>query len=292
MLFDMYGAGEKATERSAEICFQKDVNVSVIILPEGKDAAELVQKDSKKLIEAVEKSIPIMEYFFNNSFKKYNKDNIEEKKIIVADLLNIIRNFGNAVEKNHWIKKLAQKIEISENILIDTLKNVEKRLNRKNDSEIVREKKSLKTRADVLQEKIAGLMLNDKILWEEVSNDPLRSGYFSSSSKFSPIFEKGAENDYKFENLISGTEDREERDFLQKIYFDTRYSKTEEGVEENDLSDAREQMVNCFSELRKEFNKDKLNVLLRDIRKAEEAGDKEGKLLLIKEFNKLSKEIK
>jgi len=61
---------------------------------------------------------------------------------------------------------------------------------------------------------------------------------------------------------------------------------------ENDLSDLREQLVYCFKELEKELNKIRLDVLLRDIRKAEENGDNEGKILLINEFNKLSKENK
>ena len=66
---------------------------------------------------------------------------------------------------------------------------------------------------------------------------------------------------------------------------------TEVGAQENDLSDLRDQLSYCFGELRKELNKNKLGVLLRDIRKAEENGDKEGKTMLINEFNKLSKEI-
>jgi len=57
------------------------------------------------------------------------------------------------------------------------------------------------------------------------------------------------------------------------------------------LSDSRDQLNYCFKELEKELNKNRLNVLLRDIRNAEESGDNEGKILLINEFNKLSKEV-
>jgi DNA primase len=292
MLFDMDSAGEKATQRSAEICFQKDINVSVITLPEGKDAAELVQKDSKKFTEAVNQATPIMEHFFGQFFKKYDRDKVEDKKTIAVELLNIIKNFGNAIEKNHWIKKLSQNLDVSENILIEILKKAENKLRRPEIKNGKEERKISKTRAEILQEKIAGIMLNDGVLWKGVLDDPQRNGYFLNNRKFSSIFEKGSEAQYKFENLVSLMEDKNENDFLQKIYFDTRYSIAEEGAVENDLSDLREQLAYCFKELEKELNKNRLNVLLRDIRKAEENGDNEGKILLINEFNKLSKEIK
>lgn len=291
MLFDMDGAGEKATQRSAEICFQKDINVSVITLPEGKDAAELVQKDPKKFIEASEKAAPIMEYFFQQFFRKYDGNKIEDKKIIAAELLNIIRNFGNAIEKNYWIRKLSQKLDVSENVLVDILKKTETRDVRQPEENLKKEKVS-KKRIEVLLEKIAGLILNSKILWEKISNDTQEKYYFSENKKFLPIFEKGREVGYKFENLISSLENKEECDFLQKVYFDTKYSNTENGPMENDLSDSEEQVEYCFNELKKEIGKDRLGVLLNDIRKAEENGDKEGKNLLINEFNKLSQEIK
>jgi len=291
MLFDMDGAGEKATQRSAEICFQKDVNVSVIILSEGKDAAELVQKDPKKFIEASEKPIPIMEYFFQQFFRKYDGNKIEDKKIIAAELLNIIRNFGNAIEKNYWIRKLSQKLDVNENVLVDILKRTETGGSRQPEDSVKKEKVS-KKRVEVLLEKIAGLMMNSKILWEKISSDSRGKYYFSENKKFLPIFEKGRESGYKFENLISSLENKEESDFLQKAYFDTKYSNTENGPVENDLSDSEEQAEYCLNELKKEIGKNRLKILLNDIRKAEENGDKEGKNLLINEFNKLSQEIK
>lgn len=290
MLFDMDSAGEKATQRSAEICFQKDINVSVIMLPEGKDVAELVEKDPQKFIEASEKSLPIMEYFFQQFFRKYDENKVEDKKIIAAGLLNIIGNFGNAIEKNYWIRKLSQKLDVNENVLIDILKKTENRNVRQPEDNPKKEKVS-KKRIEIILEKIAGLLMNSKALWEEVANDPERKKYFSENKNFISIFEKGRESGYKFENLISSLENEEEKDFLQKVYFGTKYSVSENSPVENDLSDAGEQAEYCFNELRKEIGKEKLSALLRDIKKAEEDGDREGKNLLINEFNKLSQEI-
>ncbi len=292
MLFDMDSAGEQATKRSAEICFQKDINVSVITLAHGKDAAEIVQKNPKEFVESVEKSIPIMEYFFQQFFRKYDKNKIEEKKVIAAELLNIIRNFGNDIEKSHWIRKLSEKLEVGENILIDSLKKVERRLkgNIREESKI--EKSASKTRSEIIREKIIGLALASPEVWERFVADPESREYFADDLRFLEVFQKGPEAKYKFQDFISILGDKETKDFLQKIYFETKYSRGEEEVEENDLSDAKDQMEYCFNELKKEIGKGRLNVLLGDIRKAEENKDEEGKILLINEFNKLSQEIK
>ena len=291
MLFDMDNAGEKATERSAEICFEKDINVSVINLPEGKDAAELVQRDPKKFVEATNKSIPIMEYFFNSYFRKYDKDKVEDKKIIAAELLNIIKNFGNAIEKSHWIKKLSQKLDTDENVLVEVLKKTEKRFRKEPVRENSETKRTPRKREEILLEKIAGIMLSDGTLWREVLDNPERSAYLSASRNFLPLIKKGKEAEYKFENLISLMEDKEERDFLQKIYFDINYSAADGDAMQADTSDFRNQLIYYFDEIKKEQKKNKLKALQVDLRRAEEDGDKEGKKMLIDEFNKLSKEI-
>lgn len=292
MLFDMDNAGEKATERSAEICFQKDVDVSVITLAGGKDASEIVQKDPEEFSESVKKSVPVMEYFFQKSFEKYDKNKIEEKKLIAAELLNIIRNFGNAIEKSHWVKKLSEKLEVGENILLDALKKVERRLKGEFEQNKKTENKSSKKREDVIREKIIGLVISSPKVWKEFASNPEKKEYFSQYPDFFEVFQKGSEVGYKFENFISAIEDKIARDFFQKIYFETKYSGSGAEVEENDLADAREQAEFCFNELKKEIGKDRLKTLLNDIKKAEENNDEEGKILLINEFNKLSKEIK
>ena len=82
LLFDMDAAGELAIRRSAELAFQKDLNVSIVRLSEGKDAAELANKDVAKLVEATKKAVPAMEYLLEKIFAKYDHQKPADKKII------------------------------------------------------------------------------------------------------------------------------------------------------------------------------------------------------------------
>ncbi len=291
MLFDMDRAGQQATKRSAEICFQKEMSISVVTLPEGKDAAELVNKNPQEFTKAVKKSEPAMEYFFNSYFQKFDKDKIEDKKVIASELLNIIKNFGNAIEKSHWIRKLSQKLEVEENILMDIFRKAQSRL--RGDYKKEESPKSVsKPRSEAIREKIVGLMLADPALWEKISKDEEKKEWFSEDSRFLPVFGKGPQAEYKFENLISILQSKDEKDFFQKLYFETRYTQSENGIVENEIEDIKDQLDYYFSELKKESGKARLKVLLADIKRAEGEGDKEGKILLINEFNKLSQEVK
>ena len=133
--FDMDGAGQKATKKSIQVCLQNDMQVKVILLPnEIKDAGELVLANEKDWLKAIEKAIPIMEYYFKTIFEKYNSEEIQDKKIIIKELLNIIKDIADPIEQAYWVKKLAIKTQTNEELLTDLVEKV--KLNSRNDNNI------------------------------------------------------------------------------------------------------------------------------------------------------------
>ncbi len=82
MLFDMDSAGQLAAGRSADLCFENGMNVKIITLSDGKDAADAVKKDPKILAEAMKKSKDAVEYFFERVLLKYDKNTAEGKNKI------------------------------------------------------------------------------------------------------------------------------------------------------------------------------------------------------------------
>ncbi len=123
--FDMDGAGQKATKKSIQICLQNDMQVKIILLPSGiKDAGELVLKDERAWRKAIEEAVPVMEYYFQTTFEKYNPEDIQERKIIVRELLNIIKDIADPIEKTYWIKKLSIKTQTDETLLTNLSEKV------------------------------------------------------------------------------------------------------------------------------------------------------------------------
>jgi len=183
--FDMDGAGQKATKKSIQVCLQNDMQVKVILLPnEIKDAGELVLANEKDWLKAIEKAIPIMEYYFKTIFEKYNSEEIQDKKIIVKELLYVIKDIADPIEQAYWVKKLAMRAQIDELLLTSELEKV--KLNSRKETKVPTEtsvgnisvgieKKqvednSRKTRHSKLQCRLLGLMMTfSKELVEEIN---------------------------------------------------------------------------------------------------------------------------
>lgn len=294
IFFDMDAAGEAATKRSAEIAFPEGLNVYVIKSSEGKDAAEIVQKDPKIFLDAVEKAVPAMEYFLAKIFSRYDKEKAADKKKIAEEALALIKNIGSEIEKNHWIKKLAQNLGVEDRVLADALRKIKSGnktagARRSSDNqEIISEE-----RADVIRERIAGLMLAYPGVWKEVLNNHGDSDFLLENNLFQILFENGPEAGFEIDKLLVIIEDEPLKKLFRKLAFKNKYQFDEKtGVEEFDSGKAVELAKRYIYELEKEIKKKKLENILKDIKKAEAGGNKEDLQFLMEEFNKLSKELK
>jgi len=307
LLFDMDAAGELAIRRSAELAFQKDLNVSIVRLTEGKDAAELANKDVAKLVEAVKIAIPAMKYLLEGIFGKYDRRNPADKKIIAKEAIAIIKEFGSDIEKSYWIKKLAEELEVEESMLLGVLKS-----ERQNSiSPRVGEKApgidtgaETKEREEIIRGEITGLLLADAHVWEKAGKELNNTDLIPEDSLLCRVIQNGPAVNYQVEKLFSILDDEDKRSLTQpspkasageaqKLYFETRFKVTPGlGVEEINLADAKERVEKAVQELKKEYNKKRLKNLERDIRKAEQAGDKTSRDFLNKEFTRLSQDHK
>jgi len=120
--FDMDGAGQKATKKSIPICLQNDLQVKVILLPKGyKDVGDVVVDSPEIWTEAIKKAMPIMDYYFQTFFKEYNVDDIQEKKVIIRKLLDIVRYIVDPIEQSYWLKKIALRTRTDEDLLTTLL---------------------------------------------------------------------------------------------------------------------------------------------------------------------------
>jgi len=122
LAFDMDKAGQAAAKRGIELALQEELDVSVIAIPEGKDPADTVKNNPKEWIEAAEKSQPVMDFYFDQAFSKFNPQDVRGKKEIAKEMLNVIGKISNKIEQAHYLQILARRLEIDEDILRDTLR--------------------------------------------------------------------------------------------------------------------------------------------------------------------------
>ena len=137
MGFDMDAAGQAAARRSIKTCLENDLNVKIIQLSSGKDAAESLKENPEIWKKAVESAEGVMEYYFKESFSRYDPKKPTEKKKIAQELLNVIKDISNPVEQSHWLKVLASRIGTDEKILVDILQKAKGRRKKSGESPVM-----------------------------------------------------------------------------------------------------------------------------------------------------------
>ncbi|MFA6047331.1 MAG: DNA primase [Parcubacteria group bacterium] len=291
MFFDMDSAGSAATKKSAKLCFASDMNVEIVSIKTGKDAADMARENPEELKKAVEKSKNAMEYFLDDSLKKFDKNKVEDKRKISEMLTDMLGSIASSVEKSHWIKKIAEKLETTEAALTDVLKkaNLKSRWERKEEeSEApVAERKKI----DILVDELIGLMLAFPDIWKEAWEKKEELSFLPKDRLLNIALEKGKTAEFSREKLSGWFSDLAEKKRAEKLSFGKKYrmSLTNE-LEEVEIEKPQETLSKVLSEIREELRKEKLKKIENDLRMAEEKKDKEAVKFLRIEFKKILEE--
>jgi DNA primase len=122
--FDQDAAGKAATLRGLDLARAQDFSIKIITLPPeaGKDPDDAVRKDPELWRTAIKQAVSIMEWVYRQAFKGKNLQNPEDKKQIAQDVLPEIRQIVDPVERDHWLKRLAKDLAVSEDALREAIK--------------------------------------------------------------------------------------------------------------------------------------------------------------------------
>lgn len=111
--FDADKAGLAATERAIPIASKVKVSLSIITIPSGKDPDELIQQDPA----AWEACITAPQYALDWLIERYSAlldiSSAEGKRKFSDIMLPVVRDLNDAVERDHYLNKLASLIDVS-----------------------------------------------------------------------------------------------------------------------------------------------------------------------------------
>jgi len=300
--FDMDSAGIKAAGRGIELALQEEMNVSVITIPEGKDPADCVKNNPDLWQKTVKDPRPIMEFYFESVFAKYDLTKIEDKKKIAAELLNIIAKISNKIEQSHYLQMLAEKLSVDEKILRETLENAEKNKSQfqnrfkkdKDDSKVL----DILNREKQLQEKLLGIIILTPKVFSEIYTDNLSELFLDQ--KLNLIYNLIKELYLKNKKL--NTDDIEElkKELSAEKYLENGQSELlylwntaalRVEAELEAINNIFEEASVCVLNLKKIKLQKDLKKLEIDIKNAERANDTESQKLLMGEFDRCVKEL-
>jgi len=111
--FDADKAGLNATERAIPIASKVKVSLSIVTIPSGKDPDELIQQDPSAWQAAIESPKYALDWLIERYASILDITSAEGKRKYSDILLPVIRDLKDAVERDHYLNKLAEKIDVS-----------------------------------------------------------------------------------------------------------------------------------------------------------------------------------
>ena len=121
LAFDMDQAGLLAADRAITLAGQTDINIQVLRLPAGKDPDEFLRQPSGDWLTLVEAAPPIMQYYFQLLKPQLSSQKIDQRKAATKRFLTMISKLSDIVERDYWLKELAQVLRIEVQLLYGSL---------------------------------------------------------------------------------------------------------------------------------------------------------------------------
>lgn len=157
---DVDAAGWEATKRQLEFPVSLGFNVKVITIPAelAKDPDELIRKYKSQWEGAYENRARWMDYTFKKLFDKIDLNSFEAKDRARMDFLELISILPDSLERNHYIKMVADRLgDLEKDLLTDVNEYRQNRVSKFQ----VREKKPIRprTKQEILERRALGLLL-------------------------------------------------------------------------------------------------------------------------------------
>ena len=115
-LFDPDEAGRKALDRSLELFLSMRMQARALILPEGCDPDDYVKKYGKdKLDELIAHAPAISDYYIDNVLG--GGKTFEDKRDMIKTAMEFTNKIDDEIEKNLFIKRIAEKLGINQELL-------------------------------------------------------------------------------------------------------------------------------------------------------------------------------
>lgn len=285
LAFDIDPAGDMATRRAIEMAFQKGINIKIIEIPNGKDPADVVQKNPKEWVESVKSATYVMDYLFKKLFTPDIEKDILKKKKATREFISFIAKVDDMIERDHYIKKLADKINVGEAAVRKTL-DKNKESSNKHITEPENKKKKSQGSRDKVEERLLGIAFNNKkshkFLFEKMEVDDFKSKETNS------LYKK-AKNHYNankvfdlkgFNKLLTGEEAKSFNVLLVRNELET------ENLNENEVQEEVFYLAKKIKQL--DVADEKANIAL-EIKEAEKRKDDKCAKDLIKKMQELLK---
>lgn len=287
--FDSDFAGVEASYRAIEMAERRNFNVKVVVLPDKyKDIDEFLKVDKEGAQKLIKNAVPVYDYFLATTLRRHNKTTALGKKAIAEELIPLFSKISNQVLLDHYAKKLALELDLSEDTIFSMIK---KRSIKDYDYEEIEEAdQKLPVEKQQTEGYLISLVLKSPLDLAKQYVKRLKKTDFLNE-ELGEIFEEicdyleDRKTDIKIKTLVNRFDERKGNIITELYMWDL---EGKDGFEEGDL----EKELNVLTDrVKKASTRRQLKNLTSEIKIAETKKDEEEVERLSKKFEKLSKSL-
>jgi DNA primase len=120
-VFDADEAGMKASLRALPLFLEEEVYGKMVLLPEGEDPDGFLRKGHLEDFEKrVTQAVLLIDFFLDWLMKTHGTKSIEGKVKVAEEGMALIDKIPNRIRKNFYIKVLAERLGLSESLLMES----------------------------------------------------------------------------------------------------------------------------------------------------------------------------
>lgn len=291
LFFDSDKAGLQAARRSAMACYAADVQLRMVTLTEGKDAADIVRENPQKLQKIIDHAPHAIEVFIRIARDMFDVNDPHGKRNAIEYVAEIISHIANDIEKNEWITKSTQLFEIDEHMIRKAVQGFEK-----DHSDITYKQ----VKADVVEEvvdeavfsqmqriyrSIILMMMAYPHVWEHVHKNRDRYGPIVKQSNIAALVREGPECGFSIGDFVS-------RDIRREALYKAAMKMQQVyEMEHEDGGSPIKDTETYIAVAMENITQQKIDHLLKKMSEAERDGDSEEQKKILIEINTLSQQI-
>ena len=129
-LYDGDKAGQKAIMKMAQLCWESDIDMKVVVLPKDEDPASFLNSDKYKQ-NLLDQSINVFSFFINSLGKDLKSKSLSERLKSSKQIVNAISNIKNRFKQDLLLQEAAEVTKIP----FLSLKNLMLQLKQENSEE-------------------------------------------------------------------------------------------------------------------------------------------------------------
>ena len=97
---------------------QLDANIRIAMLPPGKDPDDILREGLATWEAIIKKAAPVVDFYLNVIMAEFDLTTAKGKSAAVRELIPVLRDINNLVEREHYVQKLARLIQVDERTLM------------------------------------------------------------------------------------------------------------------------------------------------------------------------------